>query len=122
MKATAVMTGGSFSMSETTLQAGMNGPPPHAHKQTTDTFYVLEGMLQVHVGDQKVDAPSGSYILIPPGIVHTFANTSEKLVRFLNINSPAGWENYLRDLSKVMSYALRNDSGVARVCKDRSEV
>ncbi len=54
------------------------------------------------VGDREIDAPAGSYILVPPGVVHTFANTSDEPVRFLNINAPGGWENYLRDLADAM--------------------
>ncbi|MDP9379605.1 MAG: cupin domain-containing protein [Chloroflexota bacterium] len=102
MKATAETTGGAFSMSEGTFPAGMAGPPPHAHSHTTDTFYVLEGTLHMMVGDREIDAPAGSYILVPPGVVHTFANTSDEPVRFLNINAPGGWENYLRDLADAM--------------------
>ncbi len=68
MKATAETTGGAFSMSESTFPAGVAGPPPHAHSHTTDTFYVLEGTLHVIVGDREIDAPVGSYILVPPGV------------------------------------------------------
>ncbi len=102
MKATAEMTGGAFSMSEATIPAGMHGPPPHAHRETTDAFYVLEGILHVTVGDREIDAPAGSFIVVPPGVMHTFANTSEVPVRFLNINTPGGWEHYLRDLAEAM--------------------
>ena len=99
MKATAAMTAGAFSMSEATFPAGMNGPPPHSHNDTTDTFYVLEGTLHVTVASHEIDAPAGSYILVPPGVVHTFANTSSEPVRFLNVSSPGWLENYLRDLA-----------------------
>jgi mannose-6-phosphate isomerase-like protein (cupin superfamily) len=102
MKATAETTGGAFSMSEATFPAGMNGPPPHAHRYTTDTFYVLEGTLHMTVGDSEFDASAGSYILVPPGVVHTFANISDEPVRFLNINSPGWLEEYLRDLAGAM--------------------
>ena len=102
MKATAETTGGAFSMSEATFPAGMAGPPPHAHHSTTDTFYVLDGTLHVTIGERELDAPAGSYILVPPGVVHTFANTSAAPVRFLNINAPGGWEHYLRDLAAAM--------------------
>jgi oxalate decarboxylase/phosphoglucose isomerase-like protein (cupin superfamily) len=54
------------------------------------------------VGERVIDAPAGSYILVPPGVVHTFANTSDAPVRFLNINAPGGWEHYLRDLADAM--------------------
>lgn len=90
IKATADKTGGAFSMSEALFPAGMSGPPPHSHGHTTDYVYVVEGTLRVTVGDQEIDAPAGSYVLVPPGVVHTFANASEAPVRFLNINSPGG--------------------------------
>jgi quercetin dioxygenase-like cupin family protein len=102
MKATAATTGGAFSMSEGTVPAGVSGPPPHAHRQTTDTFYVLEGTLRVTVGGRAIDAPAGSYIVVPPGVVHTFANTSAAPARVLNINAPGGWEHYLRELAGAM--------------------
>ncbi|MEX2394524.1 MAG: cupin domain-containing protein, partial [Actinomycetota bacterium] len=96
-------TCGAFTMTEGTFPAGMAGPPPHFHHKTYDTFYVLEGMLHLRVGDHEIDAEPGSYVIVPPGVVHTFANTSDAPVRFLNINTPAGWENYLRDLSKAIA-------------------
>ena len=102
LKATAKTTGGALSIIEGTFPPGMSGPPPHAHRVTTDTFYVLDGILHLTVGEHEIDASAGSYILVPPGVVHTFANTSDEPVRFLNISTPAGWEDYLRDLAGAM--------------------
>ena len=109
MKATAETTCGAFSLSETTFPPGMNGPPPHTHRYTTDTFYVLEGTLHMTVGDREIDASAGSYILLPPGVVHTFANTSSEPVRFLNVSAPGGLENYLRDLADAMRSGKRSE-------------
>jgi quercetin dioxygenase-like cupin family protein len=102
IKATAETTNGAFSIVEGTFPASTAGPPPHIHERMTDSFYVLEGTLHLTVGNRDIDAPAGSYILIPPGVVHTFANTSDKSVRFLNINAPGGWEYYLRDIAGAM--------------------
>jgi quercetin dioxygenase-like cupin family protein len=102
VKATAESTAGGFTMSDSTIAPGFTGPPPHSHQQITDTFYVLEGTLTVRLGDEFVDASAGTYICIPPGNVHTFSNRSDVPARFLNINSPAGWENYLRDVATLM--------------------
>ena len=54
------------------------------------------------VGDRGLDAPAGSYFLVPPGVVHTFANPSAGPVRLLNLNAPGGWEHYLRNLAGAM--------------------
>ena len=103
MKATREMTGGAFSLSEATIPPGFAGPPPHSHRELTDTFYVLEGTLTVRVGDETIEAPPGSYLVVPPGVVHTFSNPGDSEVRILNLNAPGGWEDYLRDITKLFA-------------------
>ena len=102
MKATASTTGGAFSMSETTFPPNTDGPPRHTHERTVDSFYVLEGTLHVWVERDEYDLPAGSYALVPPGVEHTFANTSDEPVRFLNLNSPGWFEDYLAELAKAV--------------------
>ena len=38
---------------------------------------------------------------VPPGTVHTFTNRSDAPVRFLNLNTPAGFEGYMRELGEA---------------------
>ena len=101
--ATAETTGGGFTVTETTIPAGFPGPPRHRHVAMTDAFYVLDGVLTVHVDGRANDVGSGSFVCVPPGTVHTFSNRSERPVTFLNINSPGGWERYLRDIAALMN-------------------
>lgn len=101
IKATGEDTGGTFFLSETTLAAGFPGPPPHRHERLVDMFYVLDGVLTVRLGDETHQLGAGSFVCAPPGVVHTFSNTSDGPVRFLNFNTPAGWENYMRDLAEA---------------------
>jgi quercetin dioxygenase-like cupin family protein len=98
-KATRESTAGAFSLAEATIQPGTSGPPLHSHRELLDSFYVLEGTLTVLVGDEEVEAGPGAYVCAPPGVVHTFANRSASPVRFLNLNTPGGWEDYIRDLA-----------------------
>jgi len=100
-KATRESTAGAFSLAEATIQPGTSGPPLHSHRELLDSFYVLEGTLTVQVGDEEVEAGPGAYVCAPPGVVHTFANRSASPVRFLNLNTPGGWEDYIRDLAAV---------------------
>jgi quercetin dioxygenase-like cupin family protein len=98
IKATGDDTAGSFFLSESTIAPGFPGPPPHSHEQLHDMFYVLEGTLTMRVGDEIRTLEPGSFACIPPGTVHTFSNQSDAPVRFLNFNTPSGWEHYMRDL------------------------
>ena len=100
--APAESTAGAFTLTDTTIPPGFPGPPRHSHTQLTDAFYVLEGILSVLVDGETRDLEPGSYVSVPPGIVHTFSNRSTRPVRFLNINSPGGWERYLREIAQIM--------------------
>jgi quercetin dioxygenase-like cupin family protein len=99
LKATSDDTGGSFFLSESTLEPGFAGPPLHVHSQLHDMFYVLEGTLTVKIEDETIEAPAGSFVCAPPGTPHTFSNQSGEPVRMLNFNTPGGWEDYMRELA-----------------------
>ena len=101
IKATGAETAGTFFLSESTIAPGFPGPPPHYHERLVDMFYVLEGVLTVRLGETTHELEAGSFACVPAGVVHTFSNPSESPVRFLNFNTPAGWENYMRDLAQA---------------------
>lgn len=103
LKATGESTAGSFFLSETLLEPGFPGPPPHRHRRLHDMFYVLEGTLTMRLGEEAVQLGPGVFVCVPPGVVHTFSNRSEEPVRMLNFNTPAGWESYMRDLGEAFS-------------------
>ena len=92
IKAETATTGGTVFMSETELEAGFPGPPPHVHDRLHDMFYVLEGVLTFLVDGETIDARPGTFVCVPPGTVHTFTNRSDGPVRFLKLNTPAGFE------------------------------
>ncbi len=101
IKATGDETAGTFFLSESTFAPGFPGPPPHRHERLVDMFYVLDGVLTVRLGEATHQLGPGSFVCVPAGVVHTFSNPSDSPVRFLNFNTPAGWENYMRDLAEA---------------------
>jgi quercetin dioxygenase-like cupin family protein len=101
IKATGEDTGGSFFLAETTIEPGFPGPPPHRHERLHDMFYVLEGTLTVSLGEDTHLLGPGTFVCVPPGVVHTFSNPGDEPVRFLNFNTPSGWEHYMRDLARA---------------------
>lgn len=103
IKATAAETDGSFFLSETEIEPGFPGPPLHRHERLHDMFYILDGVLTMQVGAEAHELTAGTFVCIPPGTAHTFRNTSAEPARFLNFNTPAGWEDYMRDLGKAAS-------------------
>jgi mannose-6-phosphate isomerase-like protein (cupin superfamily) len=66
-------------------------PPMHIHHDTDETFYVIDGALTVFVGDDRIEAGPGDFLLGPKGVPHTYLVTSER-VEFLATFAPAGTE------------------------------
>jgi uncharacterized cupin superfamily protein len=68
----------------------LGGPPPHAHEAQVDSFYVLEGELEMTVGDEQAIAGPGTLAAIPRRTTHTFAHRGDGTARFLNVHAPDG--------------------------------
>ena len=68
-------------------------------------FFVLEGTLTVTLGEETIEAAPRTFVCVPPGVRHSFANRTEQPVLFLNFNTPSGWEDYMRDLGSAFAAA-----------------
>lgn len=93
-------TGGAYSIHENTIPAGSPGPRPHLHRHHEETFYVLEGELTVRVGPRRTQAPAGSFVVIPRGVVHQPSNPGTEPTRVLLIFSPRGMDHFFEEVAK----------------------
>ena len=97
-----------LSLLEVTFDAG-RGVTPHFHKRHSDSFYVLEGEVEFHVGDRVVHGTPGTYVLAPPDVVHWFRNVSDAPVRMLNLHTPGGFARYRRELAELRAQGVEPD-------------
>jgi quercetin dioxygenase-like cupin family protein len=95
--------GGAFAIGEHPLGPGILAAPPHSHSNEDEISYVLEGEIGVMIGEEVYRAPSGSYVLKPRGVVHTFWNPGPEPARIIEIFSPAGFEKYFEGLAEILS-------------------
>jgi mannose-6-phosphate isomerase-like protein (cupin superfamily) len=91
-----------IAITENAIPAHFPGPVLHRHRYLTDIFYVLEGTITIHLDGVEQDVGPGGFVLVPPGVVHSFANRGDEPARFLNIYQPAGNEQYLKELGKLL--------------------
>ena len=76
---------------------GQRGASPHVHSDHSDVFLVVEGEVEITFEDGPLRAPAGTFVLIPPDVVHSFDNASDVPARFFNVHAPAcGFGGYLR--------------------------
>ena len=94
---------GAFSVVEHPLEPGVLAAPPHTHATTDEYSFVIEGEIEVLMGEETFRAPAGSYVLKVRGIPHTFWNPGSEPARVLEIISPAGFEQYFEELAAILS-------------------
>jgi mannose-6-phosphate isomerase-like protein (cupin superfamily) len=85
-------------VAEITIAPNTAGPPQHRHGQHDEGFYVVTGTATFTVGSESYTAPAGSFVMIPHGAPHTFANTGDEHVILLNTFTPDLYVQYFRDL------------------------
>jgi quercetin dioxygenase-like cupin family protein len=79
------------------------GPPLHIHAVQEDSFYVLDGVLTVQIGDDVLELRPGDFGTAPPGVPHSFTNTSpERTCRAINLMTPGiGFDRYIGQIEDV---------------------
>ncbi len=85
-----------FNLAVITIQPRREGPGKHAHDVEDDSFFMLEGELVFTVEDAEITAGPGTFVLVPPGVEHSFANRSDAVARFINVHAPAGFDRRLQ--------------------------
>jgi len=94
-------TEGRFSIVEHPIRPRTLAAPLHRHHSEDEYSFVLEGTLGALLGDRVVEAGPGSWVLKPRGEWHTFWNAGETDCRIIEVISPAGFENYFRELAAI---------------------
>ncbi len=76
--------------------------PMHIHKKEDEAMYVLEGDFQLFVEKEAMPAPSGSFMLVRRGTLHTISNLGPGVGRLLIILTPPGFEGYWEEMADLL--------------------
>ena len=100
VKALGEATGGALSAFETEAAPG-EGPPLHAHDDTHEAIYFLEGTFRVRLEDDVHDAPAGTFFFVPKDVAHTWQNSGDSPGRLLALFAPAsvGMEQFFQQFA-----------------------
>jgi quercetin dioxygenase-like cupin family protein len=89
-------TAGRYSLIDMHIPPG-GGPPPHRH-DFEEMFSVLEGEIEATFRGRKAIVRAGETINIPANAPHQFQNKSRQPARLLCLCSPAGQEEFFREV------------------------
>ncbi|NIR49144.1 cupin domain-containing protein [candidate division KSB1 bacterium] len=86
-------TDGVFSVVELVSKPG-TGVSVHVHDNEDELVYVVEGEIEVTLGDQSMKATKGVMALLPRGIPHGYTNVGDTPSRVLDVILPGKFDNY----------------------------
>ncbi len=111
-------TGERFSLVEHPMSPRALAAPLHIHTREDEYSFVLQGRMGALLGDDVVEAGPGDLVFKPRNQWHTFWNAGDEPCRILEIISPAGFENFFRELSD-MGGAMKADPDELTALGDR---
>jgi quercetin dioxygenase-like cupin family protein len=88
---------------------------PHLHTREDEYSIVTEGEIGFRSGDREVVLGAGGYITNPRGEVHAMWNAGKTPARMIEIISPAGFENFFRDIADLVAASQPALEDVAEV-------
>jgi mannose-6-phosphate isomerase-like protein (cupin superfamily) len=109
-KSDGAETAGRYSISEWWLEPHTQGPGPHSHPED-DVFFVIEGTMSFLVDGAWVDAPKGSFVLVPGGTTHDFENRSGARAGALNFSAPGNFEEMMPGIAQWFAENPPGDAG-----------
>jgi mannose-6-phosphate isomerase-like protein (cupin superfamily) len=79
-----------YCASEWSIEPGGTGPGAHSHDAQDEVFVVTQGTMWFRIGDEWVEAPTGTFLRIPAGVRHDFENRGAAPATAFNVFVPGG--------------------------------
>lgn len=89
---------GSYTYTVIESEPGSPGPPPHRHRDCAEFFSPVDPGMELFVEGEWTPLPVGSAYVVPPGTLHTFRNVGDRVLRFVNIFDPSGFERFFLEM------------------------
>jgi mannose-6-phosphate isomerase-like protein (cupin superfamily) len=109
-------TGKTFSLVEHPMSAHALAAPLHRHLREDEYSYVLEGRMGALLGDEVVVAEAGDLAFKPRNQWHTVWNAGDEPCRILEIISPAGFEDFFKELVDLGGVGNASPEAMGELC------
>lgn len=112
-----VESSGGFSLVEHPMSPRALAAPLHRHSREDEYSFVLEGEVGALLGDEVRIGKPGDLIFKPRNQWHTFWNAGDHPARILEIISPAGFEEFFRELVALGGVSKVAPATLAALCE-----
>ena len=101
-------TAGKSGVMEFAVVPRSNPPPPHVHHELVESFYILDGEVELWAEGETRGAGPGTFVQIPAGTAHTYHNPGDRELRFLAFFTPADFVGFFRELEVLVRTGQMN--------------
>ena len=115
-KLTRQHTGGAYYLFEFELDPE-SGNRLHVHRYEDEVVYVLEGAIQIRLGNEILQTVAGGVAHLPKSIPHALYNPLKTPSRYLTIAIPGGMENFFDELGVAQETGTLDDAMHKRISR-----
>ena len=108
-KLTGQQNGGRYYLFEFTFNPE-SGNRLHVHAHEDEVVYVIEGAIEIRLGDEILTAQQGGVAHLPKRIPHALRNPLKTPARYLGIAIPGGMENFFDALAAAEKAGKLDDA------------
>ena len=116
-KLTSQQTGGAYYLFESTFEPG-TGNGLHIHRREIEVGYVLEGALEIRLGDRTQVLEAGGVAHLPMNIAHAMFNPLTTRSRYLFIAVPGGLDRWFDALAEAKRDGSLDDAAYRRLSRE----
>lgn len=96
-------TDGGYDFMVSRVEPGPGVIPLHVHRNHDEALYVIEGELEIQVGEESSRLREGSFAHLPQGVPHTWRPLGSDTSRFICLFAPGGHVGVLEDLAALQA-------------------
>ena len=100
-KIEGLLTEGRFAIVHNRIAPHTLVAPLHRHHREDEYTFVFAGALGTMLGDEVLSSEQGTWVFKPRGQWHTLWNSADIPCEIIEVISPAGFENYFRELAMI---------------------
>jgi quercetin dioxygenase-like cupin family protein len=110
--ATGAATRGQFGLYRWTFGPARTGPDPHFHRSISESFFILDGEVELYTGERWTTAHAGDFLFVPEGGVHGFRGVAPASMLLL-FAPGAPREEYFETLARIAEQPMSEEERAA---------
>lgn len=87
-----------------------SGNSLHVHRYEDEFVYILEGAIEIRLGDRKLQVVAGGAAHLPKQIPHALYNPLKSRSSYLGMAIPGGMENFFDELEAELEAGTLDDA------------